>query len=253
MVNDRSGCGKEGAGEGVRARGGYQGCDVGETREVLLGWVCCFGDARELSILVLALAICIVFTVGFVFVIVVIVFIVVIVDIYDQDRTKQLAGHELMAGISRLVYGRMDKVSFAAVICSTDEQFKFRVGFGSVNHARQLIEAGSMNHWSEEAGKSFRTLDLVCVCWITDTEPLRCLDQSVLECWPDRTRNIAARTCTTLLTLKLKRRADGLHHGIAHVCTSMHEVKILPTCLANNARVALVLGLADAVANASTQ
>lgn len=168
----------------------------------------------------------------------------VVVGVHNQDGAKELAGEERVIGVRGAVNGGLNVPALGGVIGTADEELEFRVALGLLDDLSELVEGGFVDDGAAEVGE---------VGGLADLE-LLCFGHNLLEeLIGDGGCDVRAGGGAALLSLELKRSADGLHGSVADVRRLVDEVEVLATSFADDARVAAVFALGDPLSDFSVQ
>lgn len=127
---------------------------------------------------------------------------------------------------------------------SADEELELRVGLGLVDYAGELLEGGFVDDGADEVGE---------VGGFADLEGGGFGDELLLEFGPDGFGDVEAGAGAALLALVFEGAADGLDGGVGDVGAGVDEMEVLAAGLADDARVALILALGDAIGDLAVQ
>lgn len=168
----------------------------------------------------------------------------ILVGVDHEDRTEQLAGEERVVGVGGAVDGRLDVPALGGVVGASSHEFQLGVVLGLINDLGQLVERGLVDDGAAEVGEVGRLTNLELVG----------LGRDVFEeLLGDRVGHVRAGGGTALLALEFKGTADGLDDGVTDICRLVDEMEVLSTGLTNDARVAAVLAIGDAVGDLSIE
>lgn len=162
----------------------------------------------------------------------------VVVGVDDKDGTEELTGQKRVIGVGSVVDGRLNVPALGGVVGTTSQELELRVVLGLVDHLRQLVERSLMDDRTAEVGK---------IGWLTDLELLGLGGNLLQELIGDGSGDVCAGSSTALLSLEFEGSTDGLDDRVADIGRLVNEVEVLSAGFTNNARVAAVLALSNAV------
>ena len=162
----------------------------------------------------------------------------VVINVDAEDRSEELATHQVMVGVCGLVDCWVDEVALAIIVNTTAQQFKLVVVLSVVDGARELLEACFMNDGSDEVSK---------ILGVPDLEFLRFRNKARSELFGERGGNVSSRTGTAFLTLIFKSATYGVDDRIVNIGGVVHNVEIFASSLANDTWVAAVFAFSNAI------
>lgn len=166
------------------------------------------------------------------------------VGVDDQDGTEELAGEERVVGVAGVVDGGLDVPSLGGIVGTAGQQLQLGVVLGLIDHVGQLVEGGLVDDRTAEVGE---------VRGLADLDVLGLGNNVLDELVGDGRGHVGTGGGTALLALELEGSADSLDSRVADIGGLVDQVEVLTTGLTNNAGVAAVLALGDAVGDLAVE
>ena len=149
-----------------------------------------------------------------------------------------------MIRIRGSVNSRVNVITCCPIIGAANKKLQLRIMCGFVDDFDELVERGFVN---DRADKVFKVLGSA------NFEGFGFMNQKGFHVGPEGRGNVGAGSGAAFLALIFEGAADGVDGGVVDVGALMHEVEILASCFAHDARVRFIGSLRNVGPNLAVQ